>query len=85
MTGYQDEESPWPGPAGPGTDGGSQRLKLGQTILPVACSVGTYGLSAHADRMQLVSFIEAVEPQTVVLVHGDQGEGGPAAESAART
>ena len=39
--------------------------------LPVACRFGTYGLSAHADRMQMVSFIEALEPRTVVLVHGD--------------
>jgi len=41
--------------------------------VPVACLFGTYGLSAHADRVQMVSLIEATSPRTVALVHGDEG------------
>ena len=40
---------------------------------PALCLFGTYGLSAHADRMQMVSLIEATSPRTVALVHGDEG------------
>jgi Cft2 family RNA processing exonuclease/dsRNA-specific ribonuclease len=72
LTGYQDEESPGRALLDLARTQGPKDLKLGQTTVPVACSFGTYGLSAHADRMQMVSFIEALEPQTVVLVHGDE-------------
>jgi hypothetical protein len=51
---------------------GPKELRLGQAKVPVACLFGTYGLSAHADRMQMVSLIEATAPRTVVLVHGDE-------------
>ncbi|MGO8748618.1 MAG: putative dsRNA-binding protein [Thermoguttaceae bacterium] len=72
LTGYQDEESPGRALLDLARTEGPKELKLGQATLPVACSFGTYGLSAHADRMQMVSFIEALEPRTVVLVHGDE-------------
>ena len=72
LTGYQDEESPGRALLDLAGAEGPKELRLGHATLPVACRFGTYGLSAHADRMQMVSFIEALEPRTVVLVHGDE-------------
>ena len=71
LTGYQDEESPGRALLDLARTEGPRELRLGQTMFPVACRFGTYGLSAHADRMQMVSFIEALDPRSVVLVHGD--------------
>ncbi len=71
LTGYQDEESPGRALLELATSEGPRELRLGQTVVPVACTFGTYGLSAHADRMQMVALIEAMRPRTVVLVHGD--------------
>lgn len=71
LTGYQDEESPGRALLNLANAEGPKEIKLGQTTVPVACLFGTYGLSAHADRMQMVSLIEATRPRTVVLVHGD--------------
>jgi Cft2 family RNA processing exonuclease/dsRNA-specific ribonuclease len=73
LTGYQDEESPGRALLDLARTEGPKELRLGQATFPVACRFGTYGLSAHADRMQMVSFIEALNPRTVVLVHGDDG------------
>lgn len=72
LTGYQDEESPGRALLDLARAEGPRQLKLGQATLPVACTFGTYGLSAHADRMQMVSFVEALQARTVVLVHGDE-------------
>jgi predicted metal-dependent RNase len=55
LTGYQDEESPGRALLDLARAEGPKELKLGQATVPVACSFGTYGLSAHADRMQMVS------------------------------
>jgi len=73
LTGYQDEESPGRALLDLARSEGPKELRLGQTTVPVACRFGTYGLSAHADRMQMVSLVEATAPRTVVLVHGDNG------------
>ncbi len=73
LTGYQDEESPGRALLDLAHAAGPRELRLGGTTVPVACTFGTYGLSAHADRMQMVSWIEAAAPRTVVLVHGDEG------------
>lgn len=73
LTGYQDEESPGRALLDLARSEGPKELRLGQATVPVACQFGTYGLSAHADRMQVVSMIEATSPRTVVLVHGDEG------------
>jgi Cft2 family RNA processing exonuclease/dsRNA-specific ribonuclease len=72
LTGYQDEESPGRALLDLARVEGPRLLRIGQAAVPVACTFGTYGLSAHADRMQMVSFIEAACPRTVVLVHGDE-------------
>jgi Cft2 family RNA processing exonuclease/dsRNA-specific ribonuclease len=81
LTGYQDEESPGRALLDLAHAEGPRQLRLGQTTVPVACLFGTYGLSAHADRLQMVSLMEAVAPRTVALVHGDEG----AKESLARS
>lgn len=72
LTGYQDEESPGRALLDLARCEGPKQLRLGQATVPVACLFGTYGLSAHADRLQMVSLIEATSPRTVVLVHGDE-------------
>jgi Cft2 family RNA processing exonuclease/dsRNA-specific ribonuclease len=72
LTGYQDEESPGRALLELARTEGPKELRLGQATFPVACRFGTYGLSAHADRMQMVSLIEASHPRTVALVHGDE-------------
>jgi Cft2 family RNA processing exonuclease/dsRNA-specific ribonuclease len=72
LTGYQDEESPGRALLDLARSEGPKELRLGQSTVPVGCLFGTYGLSAHADRMQMVSLIEATSPRTVVLVHGDE-------------
>lgn len=72
LTGYQDEESPGRALLDLAQSEGPRELRLGQATVPVACRFGTYGLSAHADRMQMVSWIEATSPRTVALVHGDE-------------
>ena len=72
VTGYQDEESP-----------GARllRLALGETRegwevggakVDVRCRFESYGLSAHADRMQMCGLVRLLEPSTVVVVHGDE-------------
>lgn len=71
LTGYQDEESPGRrlqeiAERGKGT------LRLGKERVDVQCHLGTYSLSAHADEAQLLSLVEAIDPQTVLLVHGDE-------------
>ncbi len=70
LTGYQDEESPGRrlqemAQRGKGT------LRLGKDKIDVRCRLGTYALSAHADEAQLVSLTEALDPEDVLLVHGD--------------
>ena len=72
LTGYQDEESPGRALLELARTDGPKEMRLGPATVPVACRFGTYGLSAHADRMQMVSWIEATAPRTVVLVHGDE-------------
>jgi dsRNA-specific ribonuclease len=72
LTGYQDEESPGRALLELARSDGPRELRLGPTMVPVASSFGTYGLSAHADRMQMVSWIESLAPRTVALVHGDE-------------
>lgn len=49
----------------------SRRLAFGERTLPVACQVGRYSLSAHADGDELAAIVRAVKPKTVALVHGD--------------
>jgi len=76
LTGYQDEESP-------GKllqrlmkekdEGETPLLKLDKDVVQVRCEVGTYSLSAHADEDELVNIARAMQPQEIMLVHGDPG------------
>jgi len=73
LTGYQDEESPGRALLRLAEEEGPRTLRLGDREIDVRCSFSTYGLSAHADRMQMVGLIEGLRPECVVLVHGDDG------------
>jgi Cft2 family RNA processing exonuclease len=71
LTGYQDEESPGRrlqevAERGHGT------IRLGKEKVDVQCHLGTYSLSAHADEGQLISLAETLNPEHVILVHGDE-------------
>jgi Cft2 family RNA processing exonuclease len=71
LTGYQDEESPGRALldlASAPIEGRSFTL-AGETI-DVKASVKIFGLSAHADRLEMAGFIESMHPRSVVLVHG---------------
>jgi Cft2 family RNA processing exonuclease len=64
----------------PDTPGGRLRAaKPGETFLfsPVAgqverrCQVEEFDLTAHANREQLLEFVDEVEPRAVLLAHGE--------------
>ncbi|MBF0441761.1 MAG: MBL fold metallo-hydrolase [Oligoflexales bacterium] len=73
ITGYQDEESP-----------GAELLKraisgtcdepvdVGGRKVSLNCMLKSYGLSAHADRLQMCSLVRTLSPKSVILVHGDE-------------
>jgi len=72
ITGYQDEEAPGrqlvdlleiP-------EGEEKVWQLSGAAVPVSCRMGTYGLSAHADRGELLGVVQALSPRRVFLVHG---------------
>jgi Cft2 family RNA processing exonuclease len=76
LTGYQDEEAPGrflqrimrERQAGQETT-----VKIDGQPVTVRCDVDTYSLSAHADESELVSLAEALNPDDIMLVHGDPG------------
>lgn len=73
ITGYQDEESPGRALLRLAAGEGPRTLRFGEENVEVACQVASYGLSAHADRLEMAGLIESLRPRTVVLVHGDPG------------
>ena len=76
LTGYQDEEAP-------GRflqrlmrerqQGQDAAVKIDGQPVTVRCDVDTYSLSAHADEGELISLAEALDPDDILLVHGDPG------------
>jgi len=70
LTGYQDEESPGRKLLSLAS-GENRMIELQGVSFDVKAKVATFSLSAHADRLQMASFIESIRPRTVVLVHGD--------------
>lgn len=70
ITGYQDEESPGRKLLNL-AEGRENILELNGTTYQVQCRVDKYGLSAHADALEIKRFIEALEPTHTLLVHGD--------------
>jgi uncharacterized protein len=73
LTGYQDEESPGRRLQELGEQGGKGTIRLGGDKIDVQCRLATYALSAHADEAQLISLTETLDPEHVLLVHGDGG------------
>ncbi|MEW5870345.1 MAG: MBL fold metallo-hydrolase [Chloroflexota bacterium] len=70
LTGYQDEEAPGRRLQEVAQRGGGS-IWLGKDKVDVQCRIAAYSLSAHADEGQLLSLAESLDPQEVVLVHGD--------------
>ncbi len=80
LCGHQDEDSPGKelellASADPGSPRDVRlRGATGQsTTINVAAKVVRYNLSAHADRTGLNSIIDQVNPQAIMLVHGEPG------------
>jgi hypothetical protein len=73
LTGYQDEESPGKQllELADRPNGLKRQLKLGDLSLNVKCGIGTYGLSAHADKTEIISLIQSLHARHVFLVHGN--------------
>jgi uncharacterized protein len=72
FSGYVDDEAPGKRLlALADTPLAERRMTFGERILPVACEVGRYGLSAHADGDELAGIARALQPRVVALVHGD--------------
>ncbi len=71
LTGYQDEESPGRRLQELGDQAGGGAIRLGADKIDVRCRLATYSLSAHADEAQLISLTETLDPEHVLLVHGD--------------
>ena len=72
ITGYQDEESPGRRVLDL-ADGKSRTIRFGDQEVEVACKVGRYNLSAHADSAQMLGVLSKLGPKDVYLVHGDAG------------
>lgn len=49
----------------------ARRMTFGEHSLAVACQLGRYSLSAHADGDELAAIVRALRPRAVALVHGD--------------
>ncbi len=72
LTGYQDEESP-------GrqllelidSEEEDRFLKLGDRTDPIKCGIGKYGLSAHADKTQIISFAHSLGARHLFFIHGN--------------
>ncbi|MBI3894191.1 MAG: hypothetical protein HY303_21950 [Candidatus Wallbacteria bacterium] len=52
-------------------EGRSRDLRIGGQVVPVACRVGRYSLSAHADGAEVAGLLGHLRPLDVVLVHGE--------------
>ncbi|MDR1541589.1 MAG: MBL fold metallo-hydrolase [Clostridiales bacterium] len=70
ITGYQDEESP-------GrmllnlAEGVNRQIKIDGEAVDVSCEVGMYGLSAHADKAQIINLAHSLGAKRVLLNHGN--------------
>lgn len=54
-----------------GSDIPDRIVDIGGSIYPVRCRVEKYNFSAHADRNGILSTVEALNPSTIFLVHGE--------------
>ncbi len=72
ITGYQDEESPGKALLDLAEENeDSREISIDGRTWPVKCRFEKYGLSAHADRMQMLGLIESLRPRSIAFVHGD--------------
>ncbi|MFC3801543.1 MBL fold metallo-hydrolase [Cohnella sp. GCM10012308] len=71
ITGYQDEESPGRKLLALAEATEDRTLELNGVVHPVRCRFDKFGLSAHADAMEMTRFIEQLQPAHTLLVHGD--------------
>lgn len=72
LTGYQDEESPGRQLLALAEGDAEERiLKLGDISIPVNCGIGKYGLSAHADKTEILALVHSLGPKNVFFVHGN--------------
>ncbi|MBF0203805.1 MAG: hypothetical protein HQK67_05705 [Desulfamplus sp.] len=70
ISGYQDEESP-----------GRRLLELKKEdtlsldnkTIAVQSEIFKFSFSAHADENQIISFVNSLSPDQIVLIHGDSG------------
>lgn len=72
ITGYQDEESPGYALLSLSEKPTNRFLNIDGNNIQFNCKVEKYGLSAHADRLQIINFVESLKPQKIILVHGDE-------------
>lgn len=84
ITGYQDEESPGRRVLDL-ADGKTRTIRFGDQEVEVACKVGRYNLSAHADSAQMLGVLSKLAPKDVYLVHGDSGARSSLASAAGNT
>jgi hypothetical protein len=47
-------------------------LKIGDRSIPVRCDVGLYGLSAHADKMEIITLAHTFSAKRVFLNHANE-------------
>ena len=52
-------------------DGAPVMLADGHGPQPVYCTVERFRFSGHSDRRELLSLVERMDPETVLLIHGD--------------
>jgi len=71
ITGYQDEESPGKILLNLTEKTDDKIINLNGEPVEFKCKIEKYGLSAHADKLQIISFIESIKPDKIILVHGD--------------
>ncbi len=73
ITGYQDEEAPGRALLNllDSREGEERSLVFGDVKVPVRCSIGSYSLSAHADRGEILGLVHSLAPRKLFLVHGE--------------
>ena len=72
ITGYQDEESPGRALQNLFEDSAEEKIwPINGRQVSLKCRLGTYGLSAHADKSELSALVERLAPARTFVVHGD--------------
>lgn len=72
ITGYQDEESPGRALQNLFEETGPEQVwTINGKQVTLKCQLGTYGLSAHADKTELMGLVERLRPARTFVVHGD--------------